>query len=107
MENSGKIILGVDDPSFDDPEWYVAIGDGAIGPLSAREVLDKLQRGEVSLAHYVWKASYKDWKRICDVREFEIAVPAQPTKRIQAQVREEASNPSIRAPRQAPEEKRG
>lgn len=84
MENSEKIF-------FDDPksQWYVAIGgESWLGPLSAADVYDRIKSGNLSWAHYIWKAGQSTWKRICNISAFDAAVPGPPPKSLQAEVKE-------------------
>lgn len=91
MENTTKVLF--DDPT---PQWYIALSDRWVGPLSAGDVYEKIQSGELSWAHYAWKKGQSEWKRLCDIKAFEVAVPSAPKKSIQAEIKE-ASSPSIRA----------
>jgi hypothetical protein len=90
MENTGKVL-------FEDetPQWYIALGERWVGPLSAADVYQKVLAQEVSWAHFVWKPGQADWKRMCDVATFQVAVPTLPAKSVQQSVRE-ASKPGIR-----------
>jgi hypothetical protein len=90
MENTGKVLF--EDSS---PQWYIALGERWIGPLSAMDVYQKVLSQEVTWAHFVWKAGQADWKRICDVKTFQAAVPTLPAKGVQQDVKE-ASRPGIR-----------
>jgi hypothetical protein len=83
MENTGKVLLEIDKV----PQWYVAKGDHWVGPLTATEVYEKILSQEISWAHYVWKAGQADWKRICDLKTFQAAVPALPEKSVQTAVK--------------------
>ncbi len=76
MENTEKVLF--DDPA---PQWYVAIGDGNIGPLSAAEIYEQVQQNQLTWAHYVWKPGQSGWKRICDIKTFQIAAPQPPAQK--------------------------
>jgi hypothetical protein len=93
MENTGKVL-------FEDetPHWYIAMGERWVGPLSAGDVYQRVVSGELTWAHFVWKAGQADWRRLCDVKTFQVALPSQaklPTKNLQNEVKE-ASRPAIR-----------
>ncbi|MGK5083057.1 GYF domain-containing protein [Bdellovibrionota bacterium FG-1] len=75
MENTGKVLF-----KDDSPQWYVALGERWVGPLSAADVYKKVVEQEISWAHFVWKAGQAEWKRICDVKAFQSVVPALPPK---------------------------
>lgn len=78
-----------------DPKWYVALEDRWIGPMAAAEVVEKIQRQEITWVHYVWKNGQTDWKRICDLKEFQIFQPHQPPKSMKIEVKSAAA-PTIR-----------
>ncbi|HLE00764.1 MAG TPA: GYF domain-containing protein [Bdellovibrionota bacterium] len=90
MENTGNIL-------FEDniPQWYVAFGDHWVGPLTASDVYQKVVDQEITFAHYVWKPGQADWRRICDIKTFQSAVPQLPQKDVQHQV-EEAAKPAVK-----------
>lgn len=89
MENTGKVLF-----EDDQPQWYIALGERWVGPISASDVYQRILAGELTWAHFVWKAGQADWKRICDVATFQAAVPALPAKAVQQAVKE-ASRPTI------------
>jgi hypothetical protein len=82
MENSEKILFG-----DDAPQWYIALGEKWVGPLTASDVYERIQRQEITWAHYVWKKGQASWKRICDTKPFEAAVPHQPAKTVQKEIK--------------------
>jgi hypothetical protein len=86
MENTRKVL-------FEDntPQWYIAQGDQWIGPLTAAEVYEKVVSQEISWAHFVWKPGQSDWKRICDVKVFQSAVPRLPGKDTKQEVKQAAA----------------
>lgn len=85
MENTGKVLF-----ENDAPLWYVALGDRWIGPLSSADVYQKVLSQEITLAHFVWKPGESAWKRICETETFQGAVPMQPNKSVQSEVKEVA-----------------
>lgn len=85
MENSGHNL-------FEDntPQWYVAVGERWVGPLSSSEVYEQIVAQKITWAHYVWKKGQPDWKRLCDVKSFQSVVPHQPAKSVQKEIKETA-----------------
>lgn len=102
MENTEKVLF-----EDDQPQWYIAMGDRWIGPISASEVYERVVTQKISWAHFVWKPGEKEWKRLCDVPTFKAAVPTQPSKSLQREVKEtstEVSRPVVKqAVKKAPE----
>lgn len=80
MENTGKALFAGDNH----PQWFIAVGDKSIGPMTGAEVYDRVVSGEISWAHYVWKEGQSEWKRICDIPTFQAAVPPPPSQKPQA-----------------------
>lgn len=66
-------------------EWFIAIGDRSVGPLSASDVYDRVIAGELTWVSYVWKEGMGEWTRIADVPTFKAAVPPPPTAKPAAQ----------------------
>lgn len=75
MENTGKTLFGGENQ----PQWFIAMGNQSIGPMTASDVYERVSKGEITWAHFVWKDGMSDWKRICDVPTFQAAVPAPPS----------------------------
>lgn len=67
------------------PEWFIAIGEKSIGPMSASEVYDRVMAGELTWISYVWKEGMADWQRLADVPTFQAAVPPPPAAKPKAQ----------------------
>ncbi len=95
MENTPRIF-------FDDdrPQWYLAQGDHWVGPLAASDVYGRVVAGEISLAHFAWKPGQAEWKRICDIKSFQSAVPALPAKGMQSEVKQ-AAKPAVKSGKSA------
>ncbi|MBL7716191.1 MAG: DUF4339 domain-containing protein [Bdellovibrionales bacterium] len=74
MENTGKVFFENDGA----PQWYLAVADKWVGPMTAQDVYEKILKQEISWAHFVWKKGQANWQRICDVPTFQAAVPGQP-----------------------------
>jgi len=90
MENTEKVFFEDDQV----PSWFVAVGEGWVGPLTASDVYEKILRGEITWAHFVWRKGQEDWKRVCDVPTFQAAVPGRPGRSLQSQVKSAATTPS-------------
>jgi len=89
MENTGKVL-------FDDdttPQWFIALGERWIGPLTAADVYDKVLSQEITWAHYVWRAGQAEWKRICDTPTFQAAVPTQPPAQLKSELMKASVTP--------------
>ena len=92
MENSGKILFG--EPK---PEWYVASGVQWVGPLTSEEVYERILSHQLTWAHYVWRKDQSQWKRICEVEEFQSSLPTRPASMLRKEILEkEAGKPAVR-----------
>jgi PilZ domain/GYF domain 2 len=91
MENTEKVLF-----EDDSPHWYIAMGERWIGPVSASDVYERVTSQEISWAHFVWKPGQAEWKRLCDVKSFQGAVPRQPAKKLQNEVKE-GSKPNMKS----------
>lgn len=67
------------------PEWFIAVGEKSVGPISAPEVYDRVMSGEITWISYVWKEGMSGWQRLCDVPTFQAAVPPPPAAKPQVQ----------------------
>lgn len=85
MENTGKVFF-----EDDLPEWYIALGDRWIGPLTAADVYQQILEQKITWAHFVWREGQSDWERICDIQKFQAAVPHAPGKSLTEEVKEAA-----------------
>ena len=92
MENTGNVLFGGETA----PQWYIALGEKWVGPLTAADVYQKVLAQEITWAHFVWKPGQADWKRICDLKVFQAAVPNLPGKGVQSAVETAAATPVIK-----------
>lgn len=90
MENSQKMFVSQDNT----PKWYLAMGNSQVGPLTANDIAEKIQKGEITWAHYIWKKGLANWQRICDTAAFKEWVPTQPKRPTSKQVQSQASQKS-------------
>jgi hypothetical protein len=74
MENTGKVLFGAETT----PQWFVAVGEQTVGPMTAGEVYDRIRAGELTWVHYVWRNGQADWVRACDSPTFQPAMPRAP-----------------------------
>lgn len=74
MENTSKVLFS----GNDEPQWFVSLGEISVGPIRASEVYERIMKGEVSWAHFIWKEGFAEWQRVCDVPDFQVAVPQAP-----------------------------
>jgi hypothetical protein len=82
MENTREILFK-DTASH----WYLARGQSEwIGPMTASEIYEKIQADEANWACFIWKEGQSDWKRICDVEVFEVAIPTHPDKSLKKEI---------------------
>lgn len=96
MENTPRVLF-----EDDKPQWYIASGDHWVGPLMASDVYAKVVAGEINWAHFVWKPGQSEWKRICDVKTFQTAVPMLPPKAVQTEVKK-AAKPTVKVAARKP-----
>ncbi len=92
MENTGNVFFsGKEDAAI----WFVALDhEKWIGPMSASEIVARIQKGELTWAHYGWCKGQARWERVCDIPAFRAAVPAQPNKIIEVEVQKSAQKAS-------------
>src|SRR4051812_5206861 len=96
MENTGKVSF----PTFanDQPQWYIALGERWVGPLTASDVYQKVLDQEIGWAHFVWRPGQSGWERICDLKVFQSAVPQLPDKDLTKELKLAVkSGPVVRA----------
>jgi predicted Zn finger-like uncharacterized protein len=58
-------------PDGDAPEWYVAINDEQVGPLTFADVRARWERQDVAPTSLCWKQGMPDWTAIKNVKELE------------------------------------
>jgi hypothetical protein len=65
-------------------EWFIAVGEQSVGPMTASEVYDRIIGGELTWISYIWKEGMGEWSRIADVPTFKAAVPPPPAMKPKA-----------------------
>lgn len=93
MENTSKVLFSDDTI----PQWFVAVGDTFLGPLTAADTYEKILNRELTWAHFIWRPSQKDWRRICETPSFQAAVPSPPSALLQSRVKDVSSAPVIKS----------
>lgn len=73
MENTLSLLL--QDTAL---KWYTVVNSRPVGPLSAKEIVQRLQSNELNYASHVWKEGFTGWTRIYDVIDFKPLLPAEP-----------------------------
>ncbi|MCX7958304.1 MAG: zinc-ribbon domain-containing protein [Deltaproteobacteria bacterium] len=84
-------------------EWYVAIGQMQVGPLSMNEVEEKWGRGEINSTTLVWKAGMAGWQPLMYVPELSHLVPPAQESKVEepAPVREFRPEPRYEQPQES------
>ncbi|MGC8927013.1 MAG: AgmX/PglI C-terminal domain-containing protein [Myxococcota bacterium] len=96
IEREGPQRSGVEQNYYSQPEkpyvaprsrgeWYVAIGQMQVGPLSMNEVEEKWGRGEINSTTLVWKAGMAGWQPLMYVPELSHLVPPTQESSIEEQ----------------------
>jgi len=96
MENTLNLLL--QDTA---PKWYSVVNARPVGPLSAKEIVQRIQAHELNFASHVWKEGFTKWTRIYDVIDFKPLMPAEPSLALIAEIQKstQASPPPL-APQQ-------
>ncbi|NMB76117.1 MAG: AgmX/PglI C-terminal domain-containing protein [Myxococcales bacterium] len=104
----GDSSPGVPASGEDRLEWYLAVDDQQMGPLSLRDVTERFHRGEIRPDTLAWKSGLGDWAPLLEVAELRFLVqssastaadveePAAPAERAFSQ--EEDEEPAGAAP---------
>jgi predicted Zn finger-like uncharacterized protein len=61
-------------------DWYVAVEEKQIGPLSFTQVKDRWEKGEIGPDSLCWRAGFSDWIPLSDVSELGKLLAPQPRK---------------------------
>ncbi|MGZ3701798.1 MAG: DUF4339 domain-containing protein, partial [Bdellovibrionota bacterium] len=99
MENTLNLLM--QDTTL---KWYTVVNDRPVGPLSAKEIVQRIRAGDLSFASHVWKDGFKGWTRIYDVIDFKPLLPAEPASGTLAEIQKstQAAPPPL-APQQKEE----
>ncbi|WP_224368444.1 adventurous gliding motility protein GltJ [Hyalangium versicolor] len=71
-----------DEPKAEAPpnDWYVAIDEKQVGPLSVEKVKEHWERGEVGPDSLCWRQGYGDWIPLSEVKELASVLSPRPAK---------------------------
>lgn len=85
-------------------KWYTVVNSRPVGPLSAKEIVQRIQGGELNFASHVWKDGFSGWTRIYDVIDFKPLLPSEPSQTFIAEIQKstQASPPPL-SPKQKEE----
>ncbi len=96
MENTLNLLL--QDTA---PKWFTVVNARPVGPLSAKEIVQRLQAHELSFASHVWKDGLKGWTRIYDVIDFKPLLPVEPEPSLIGEIQKSTQvNPPPLSPKQ-------
>lgn len=100
MENTLNLLL--QDTSL---KWFTVVNARPVGPLSAKEVVQRIQAGELNFASHVWKEGFSSWTRLYDVIDFKPLLPAEPSPALIADIQRstQGGSPPPMAPKQKEE----
>lgn len=92
MENTLSLL--VQDTTL---KWYTVLNSRPVGPLSAKEIVQRLQGGELNYASHLWKEGLNGWTRIYDVIDFKPLLPAEPSPSLIGEIQKstQASPPPL------------
>jgi len=97
MENTLNLLM--QDTAL---KWYTLVSDRPIGPLSAKEIVQRIKAHELNFASHVWKDGFTGWTRIYDVIDFKPLLPAEPSASLLEEIR---SSSQAAPPPLAPQQK--
>ena len=99
MENTLNLLL--QDTAL---KWYTVVNDRPVGPLSAKEIVQRIRAHDLNFASHVWKDGFKGWTRIYDVIDFKPLLPSEPASALLAEIQKslQAAPPPL-APQQKEE----
>lgn len=79
------------DVDRDRVEWYAAVDEQQVGPMSINDIADRWERGEFDPETLVWKTGFEDWLIIQEVPvlQFLLASPEEPAAEEEAPLEDE------------------
>lgn len=95
MENTLSLLL--QDTA---PKWFTVVNARPAGPLSAKDIVQRIQGGDLTFASHVWKEGFSGWTRIYDVIDFKPMLPGEPDAALISEIqRASQSSPPPPAPK--------
>ncbi|MFY2559540.1 adventurous gliding motility protein GltJ [Corallococcus terminator] len=85
-ENVRKLAEAEDEPDKEakppasSHDWYVAIDEKQVGPLSVEKVKDAWDRGEVGPDSLCWRSGFSDWIPLSETAELASVLAPRPSK---------------------------
>ncbi len=79
-------------------EWFVAIDEKQVGPLSLEKVKDHWERGEVGPDSLCWRAGFGDWIPLSEATELASVLAPRPTRPVIVEPTPMASAPVASGP---------
>ncbi|NVJ25289.1 adventurous gliding motility protein GltJ [Myxococcus sp. AM011] len=86
-ENVRKLAEAEDEPDKEEAkpqasshDWYVAIDEKQVGPLSVEKVKDAWDRGEVGPDSLCWRSGFSDWIPLSETAELASVLAPRPSK---------------------------
>lgn len=67
-------------------KWYAVVGGRPVGPLSAKEIVQRIQANDLNFASHLWKEGFSGWTRIYDIIDFKPLLPAEPAAQLIAEI---------------------
>ncbi len=58
---------------MDNAVWYYKVGEEKIGPVSHKELQEKLDKGDLDPSTKIWTEDFQDWLPISEVEHFNMA----------------------------------
>lgn len=79
---AGGELKQPDEPKKQEPahEWFVAIDDEQVGPLTVDKLKDRWNQGEIGPDSLCWRAGLSDWLPLSEVSELAAVLAPRPSK---------------------------
>lgn len=83
MENTLTLLL-----QDTNAEWFSAGSGIPEGPLSPKDIVDRVQSGKFNLATHLWKEGMTGWQRLYEISKFRSLLPPEPSPDLISQIQE-------------------
>lgn len=67
-------------PKVPEDDWFVAINDNQVGPLTLGKLKDLWERGEITPDSLCWRAGFADWIALSEVTDLASVLAPMPAK---------------------------